>query len=87
MVATLFETDIVRGGLVSCAVGGGVCAGQVIGAVLAVPGGHLKWKMIFVSAGMMAFLAGIAGATDSETTATVLAVLAGKLIPPKRRLL
>lgn len=81
MVATIFETDIIRGGLVSCAVGGGVCAGQVVGAVLAIPGGRLKLKMIFVTAGMMAFLAGIAGATDSETTATVLAVLAGTYRP------
>lgn len=78
MVATLFETDVVRGGLVSCAVGGGVCTGQFLGSWLAVPGGHLKFKLIFVTASMMAFLAGLAGATDSENTAVALAVIAGK---------
>lgn len=78
MVQSLFEADPIRGGLVSCAVGGGVCAGQFIGAFLTVPGGHIKYKMIFVTAGMTAFLAGLAGATGSECTATVLAVMAGE---------
>ena len=80
MVATLFETDIIRGGLVSCAVGGGVCAGQFLGSWLTVPGGHLRWKLVFVTAGMMAFLAGLAGATNSEDTAVGLAVMAGFMV-------
>ena len=79
MVATLFEMDIVRSGLVSCALGGGVCAGQSIGSWLAVPGGHLKYKLIFVTGGMLAFLAGLAGATEHEGTAVALAVMAGKI--------
>lgn len=79
MVATLFEMDIVRSGLVSCALGGGVCAGQSIGSWLAVPGGHLKYKLIFVTGGMLAFFAGLAGATEHEGTAVALAVMAGKI--------
>lgn len=78
MVATLFETDVIKGGLVSCAVGGGVCAGQFLASWLTLPGGHIRAKLVFVSSGMTAFLAGLAGATDSETTATALAVMAGK---------
>lgn len=80
MVATLFETDPIRGGLVSCAVGGGVCAGQFFGSFLTVPGGHLKYKMVFVTASMTAFLAGLSGATNSESTATALAVMAGLMV-------
>lgn len=78
MVATIFETDIIRAGLVSCAVGGGVCAGQTLGSWLAVPGGHMKLKMIFVAAGLTGFLGGMAGVTDNETICIILVVLAGK---------
>lgn len=80
MVVTLFETDIIRSGLVSCAVGGGVCAGQFIGAWIAVPGGHLKLKLIFSAAGTMGFVAAMAGATDNEQMATALAICSGLMV-------
>jgi hypothetical protein len=73
MVATLFTTDVVRGGLISCAIGGGVCGGQFLGAWLAVPGGHLKYKLIFVNAGLLAFIGGLAGAGQNEAIASALA--------------
>lgn len=81
MVVSLFEMDIVRSGLVSCAVGGGVCAGQFLGSWLAVPGGHLKGKLIFITAAMLAFLAGLAGSTEHESIAVALAVMTGTILP------
>lgn len=73
MVATLFTTDIVKGGLISCAIGGGVCGGQFIGSWLAVPGGHLKHKLVLVTAGLLAFIGGLAGAGESQAIASALA--------------
>jgi hypothetical protein len=80
MVATLYTTDIVEAGLVSCATGGGVCGGQFIGSFIAVPGGKLRIKLIVISAGLCAFTAGLAGATDSQATGSALATCAGLCI-------
>ena len=80
MVAFLYTTDIVEGGLVSCCVGGGVVAGQFFGSWLAVPGGHLKYKLMFVTAGLCAFVAGLAGATNSQALGSTLAVLSGLMV-------
>ena len=80
MTAALYTTDIVEGGLVSCATGGGVCAGQLIGSFIAVPGGKLKIKLIVISAGLCAFTAGLAGATGSQATGSALATCAGLCI-------
>lgn len=77
MVATLYTTNIVEGGLISCAVGGGVCAGQLIGSFIAIPGGRLKIKLIIISAGLCAFTAALAGATGSQATGSALATCAG----------
>ncbi|KAF2168747.1 hypothetical protein M409DRAFT_52771 [Zasmidium cellare ATCC 36951] len=77
MVASLYTTDIVRGGLISCAIGGGVCCGQFIGSWIAVPGGHMKWKLIFVTAGLTGFTAGLAGSTENEAAGSACATLAG----------
>ena len=80
MVAALYTTNVVEAGLVSCAVGGGVCAGQAIGSVIAVPGGKLRFKLIFISAGLCAFTAGLAGATNSQAIGSALATCAGLCI-------
>ena len=77
MVAALYTTDIVKAGLISCATGGGVCAGQFIGSFIAVPGGKLKIKLIVISAGLCAFTAALAGATHSQATGSALATCAG----------
>ncbi|KAK4499760.1 hypothetical protein PRZ48_007946 [Zasmidium cellare] len=77
MVASLYTTDIVRGGLISCAIGGGVCCGQFIGSWIAVPGGHMKWKLIFVTTGLTKFTAGLAGSTENEAAGSACATLAG----------
>lgn len=75
MVATLFTTDAVYGGLVSCAIGGGVCGGQVLGSVVAIPGGHLKYKIIFGALCMTVFIGGMAGAGQNQAVASSLVTL------------
>ncbi|EME43735.1 hypothetical protein DOTSEDRAFT_171572 [Dothistroma septosporum NZE10] len=80
MVAALYTTDVVEAGLVASCVGGGVCAGQFLGSWLAVPGGHFRVKLIAVSCGVCAFVAGLAGATDSQATGSALAVCAGLMV-------
>jgi len=79
MVATVFTTDIVYGGLLSCAIGGGVGLGQFLGSILATPGGHIRWKLIASTVLTTAFTAGLAGAKTRET-AVALAVLASVFI-------
>lgn len=77
MVASLYTNDIIRGGLMSCAIGGGVCGGQLIGSLIAVPGGHMRFKMMFVTACLTAFTAGLAGCTESAAAGSALATLVG----------
>lgn len=80
MVAALYTTDIVEAGLVSCAIGGGVCCGQFLGSYLAVPGGKLRFKMMFVTAGLTAFTAALAGCLDNQAAGSACATLAGIMI-------
>lgn len=80
MVATLYTTNVVRAGLVSSCVGGGVCAGQFIGSLIATPGGNFRFKLIFVSCGTCAFVGGLAGATRSQAIGEALAVCAGFMV-------
>lgn len=77
MVAALYTTDIIEGGLVATCIGAGVVAGQFIGAWIAVPGGMLRLKLIFISCALCAFIAGLAGATNSQATGSALAVCGG----------
>lgn len=72
MIAELFTTDVVYGGLLSTAIGGGTAAGQFSGSILATPGGHMQWKLIFVTACLTAFVGGMAGAGYSQATASAL---------------
>lgn len=75
MVSTLFTTDVVYGGLVSCAIGGGTVGGQIIGSISAVPGGHLRYKIMFGTLCMTVFIAGMAGAGQNQAIASALATL------------
>lgn len=72
MIATLFSTDVVYGGLLSTAIGGGTAAGQFSGSLLATPGGHMKWKLIFVTACLTGFVGGMAGAGQDQMIASAL---------------
>lgn len=80
MVATIFTADVVEGGLLSCTVGGGACAGYFIGSWIAVPGGHMKYKLMFAAAGLCAFVGGVAGAVESQATASALATCGGIMV-------
>ena len=79
MVSTLFTTDIVRGGLLSCAIGGGVGAGQFSASLWASPGGMFRWKVFFSVAACTAFTAGLAAA-KTEGVASALAVMSAFFI-------
>ena len=79
MIATLFTTDIVKGGLLSCAIGGGVAAGQFSAALWATPGGMFRWKLFFSVICCTAFTAGLAGA-KTQATASALAVMSAYFI-------
>jgi hypothetical protein len=79
MVATLFTTDIVKAGLLSCAIGGGVGAGQFSASLWASPGGVFRWKLFFSVAACTAFTAGLAGA-KTQGTASALAVMSAFFI-------
>lgn len=74
MVATLFTTDIVKQGLLSVAIGGGVGLGQFGASCVANVGGNIRWKIFGTVAACTAFSAGLAGAKTQET-ASALAVL------------
>ena len=80
MVATLYTTNVVRAGLVSSCVGGGVCAGQFIGSLIATPGGRFRFKLIFVSCGTCAFVGALAGTTRNQAMGEALAVCAGFMV-------
>ena len=79
MVAALFTQDIVKGGLLSCAIGGGVAAGQFSASLWAKPGGIFRWKIFFSVVACTAFTAGLAGA-KTQGTASALAVLSSFFI-------
>lgn len=79
MVATLFTTDVVEGGLLVCAIGGGVAAGQFSSALWAKPGGFFRWKLFFSVIACTAFTAALAGA-KTQATASALATLSSFFI-------
>lgn len=79
-VAYLYTTDVVKQGLISTSIGAGLVAGQVLGSVIAVPGGNLRYKQIFYMSGLCAFTAGLAGSTESEAVGTAMAIFAGFFI-------
>ena len=62
MIATLFTSDIVKAGLLSVAIGGGVGLGQFGASVIATPGGNIRWKIFATVVACTAFAAGLAGA-------------------------
>jgi hypothetical protein len=75
MISTLFTTDIVYGGLLSTAIGGGTAAGQFRGSLIATPGGHMRWKLVIVMACLTAFVGGMAGAKQNQAVASALITL------------
>lgn len=79
-VAYLYTQDVVKGGLISTTIGAGVVSGQFFGSWIAVPGGHLKYKVIFYTAGLCAFAGGLAGSTRSENVGEALAYCTGLMI-------
>lgn len=79
MVAALFTTSIIRAGLLSVAVGGGVGLGQFGGSLVATPGGNLRWKIFAAVIISTAMTAGLAGA-KTQATASALATIASVCI-------
>ena len=79
MVATLFTTNIVRQGLLSCAIGGGVGAGQFTASLWATPGGLFRWKLFGSVVACTIFTGAMAGA-KTEATASALIVIASYFI-------
>ncbi len=55
-------------------------SGQFIGSFVAVPGGYLKYKLIFYTAGLCAFAGGLAGSTSSVVVGEALAYCTGLMI-------
>ncbi|KAK4495960.1 hypothetical protein PRZ48_013228 [Zasmidium cellare] len=80
MVAALFTTDPVRGGLLTCVIGGGVAAGQFSSSLWAKPGGNFRWKLFFSVVACTAFTAAMAGVKYNEHAASALMVLASFFI-------
>ncbi|KAF2165680.1 hypothetical protein M409DRAFT_23970 [Zasmidium cellare ATCC 36951] len=80
MIAALFTTDPVRGGLLACAIGGGVAAGQFSSSLWAKPGGQFRWKLFFSVVACTAFTAAMAGVKYNEHAASALMVLASFFI-------
>ena len=78
-MATLFTSDVVEQGLLSCAIGGGVGAGQFNASLWATPGGHFRWKLFFSVIACTAFTAALAGA-KTQATASALAVCSAYFI-------
>ena len=79
MVATLFTSDIVEGGLLTCGIGGGVAAGQFTSVLYAKPGGFFRWKLFFSVVACTIFTASLAAA-KTQATASGLIVLSAYFI-------
>ena len=62
-LSALYSTDPVRVGWLSCAVGGGTVAGQVIGGLIAMRIGYIKWQLVFSATMMSVFIGGLAAQT------------------------
>ncbi|OAG42658.1 hypothetical protein AYO21_03243 [Fonsecaea monophora] len=75
MVAALFTTDVVLGGLYTCAIAASTSLGQASGSALAVPGGHAREKLILSAMAMTGFIGGMAGVGQSKVISTVLVAL------------
>ncbi|KAH0845932.1 siderophore iron transporter [Fonsecaea pedrosoi] len=75
-LTVLYSTDTMKVGWLSCAVGGGVQAGQVIGGLIAMRIGHINWQMVFASIVMAVFIGGLAAQTkDTLALSTAFATL------------
>lgn len=72
MVTTLFTTDVVYAGLLTCAISASTVLGQCVGSGLTVLGGHSKEKMMGATCGMTAFIGAMAAAGESKAIATAL---------------
>lgn len=79
MVATLFTTSVVKVGLLTCGIGGGVAAGQFTSALWAKPGGLFRWKLFFSVVACTAFTAALAAA-KTQPVASGLVVLSAYFI-------
>ena len=82
MVAALFTDNIVRAGLLSVAIGGGVALGQLGASIIATPGGNLRWKIfasVVVSTALTAGLAGAKNESVASGLATVSSIGVGAL--------
>ncbi|KAK3668757.1 hypothetical protein LTR22_000237 [Elasticomyces elasticus] len=79
MVGALFTTDIVKAGLLTCVIGGGVAAGAFTSNLWAKSGGHFRWKLFFAVVACTAFSGALAGA-KTETKASALACVASYFI-------
>lgn len=79
MVATLFTDDIVKAGLLSCAIGGGVGAGQFTASLWATPGGLFRWKL-FGSVIMCTVFTGAMAGAKNQATASALIVIGSYFI-------
>ncbi|KAI1615939.1 fungal trichothecene efflux pump [Exophiala viscosa] len=66
-LTVLYTTDTMKVGWLSCAVGGGTLSGQVIGGLIAMRIGHIKYQMIFAATIMSVFI----GALAAQTKETV----------------
>ena len=66
VLGVLYSTDVMTVGWLSCAVGGGVQAGQVIGGMIAVRVGYIKWQMVMAALMMTAFIGGLAVQTPNN---------------------
>ena len=62
-LGVLYSTDTMRVGWLSCAVGGGTLAGQVIGGLIAMRIGYIKWQMVLTAVMMTVFGGGLAAQT------------------------
>ncbi|KAK5717217.1 hypothetical protein LTR15_009106 [Elasticomyces elasticus] len=79
MVGALFTDDIVKAGLLTCVIGGGVAAGAFTSNLWAKSGGHFRWKLFFAVVACTAFSGALAGA-KTETKASALACVASYFI-------
>ncbi|EON68727.1 hypothetical protein W97_07985 [Coniosporium apollinis CBS 100218] len=77
MAGALFTTDITDVGWLSCAVGGGLLLGQIMGGfgVRFIP--KMKWQMTIASVFMVAFVAALASSTEYTRTRTVAFLILG----------
>lgn len=66
-ISTLWATDQFRIGWLSCILGGGTLAGQVVAGLL-ISHGKAKWQLVAATTTMTAFIGGAFGAIPLPTT-------------------